>query len=208
MAAHSNGRRGVGEISERDLEIYRLAWCDAWSQRHLAAKFQLSGSRIQAILNRVHDLLSRREQQERELPRARRLESVRQQHEARLEQLYEETLRAWEQSQQPCVTIRVKERNGRVVSTTQTVTTQNGDPRLLREAQKIACQLADFRSGGRSLLWDELPVQPGASRVIDSHLVQAGDIVRRPRASLANIERVMLDSAELSSHTARTRSDW
>jgi hypothetical protein len=198
MAAHANGRRGVGEISERDLEIYRLAWSDAWSHRHLAARFQLSMSRIRAILTHVHEVLSQRNQQERELPRARRLESVRQQHEAHLEMLYKETLRAWEQSKQPSVKIRVKERNGRVVSTTQTVSTQNGDPRLLREAQKIACQLADFRSGGRSLLWEELPVQPGDSQVIDSHVVQTEDVVRRPQASLANIERVKPDSAELS----------
>jgi hypothetical protein len=190
MSEQRRTQRRVGPVSERDLQIYRLARSGTRTQRELAAEFQVSGPRIHAILARVHDLLCQREQALRE----RQLAAVLARHEERLEILYEETLRAWEESHQPLVTVRVTEVLGEVTSVTRTIKTQSGDPRWLTAAREIARRLADFRSQGNSRRAEQTSV------VMDSSVVES-QIVRSRVAAVverANMQQIKRDSSEVS----------
>lgn len=196
MSKQVSAQRRVGPISERDLEIYRLARSGTRTQRELAVEFKVSGPRIHAILARVHDLLCQREPELRETNRERRLAAVRERHVERLEMLYEETLRAWEESHRPIVTMHVKEVRGEVTSITQTVKTQPGDVRWLTAAREIARRLADLRSQGNPRRAEQTSVVVDSS-VVDSQILQSRVAAVDPLLVSANIEQILRDCLEV-----------
>jgi hypothetical protein len=145
MSGQRKNEAGVVRVSERDWEIYQRAKTGRWTQREIGEAFQLSPSRTSAIIARVHKWVNQRDSATAANRESDAAEfCVR--HIERLESLYAEALRAWEDSELACVTLTVTEVKGEPIRQTRTIKTQPRDPRWLSEVMKIARSLEEFRN--------------------------------------------------------------
>ena len=143
MTKTSRGGRGGTEprtrIRAREGRAMELA-TQGWSQHRIAAELQISQPAVSKLLRRVEDRILR------ELTAA--VERQKARHTLRLEHLYAEALRAWEQSKQDATRRRQRKTVGRAGGATGAtvaelvVEEQHGDPRYLEEGRKA---LADLR---------------------------------------------------------------
>ena len=142
-ARHSRGGRGGTEprarIRAREGRAMELA-TQGWSQHRIATELQISQPAVSKLLRRVEDRILRELTAGVERQKAR--------HTLRLEHLYAEALRAWEQSKQDATRRRQRKTVGRAGGATGAtvaelvVEEQHGDPRYLEEGRKA---LADLR---------------------------------------------------------------
>jgi predicted transcriptional regulator len=138
------GRGGQGghdpraRIRTRELRAMELT-VQGWSQHQIAADLGVSQVAVSKILKRVEVRLLR------EL--AATVERQKARHTVRLEHLFAEAIRAWEQSKADTTRRRQRKSDGGSGGTGRTVAeivveNQHGDPRYLEEARKA---LADHR---------------------------------------------------------------
>ena len=110
-----------------------------WSQRQIAAELEISQPAVSKILHRVEDRVSQ------DVPAAVERQKVRQT--LRLEHLYTESVRAWEQSKADTTRRRQRKTTGpdQAGTTVAELVTdhQHGDPRFLEQSRRV---LADLRA--------------------------------------------------------------
>ena len=147
-STHSRrGRRGRGgqggheprsRIRTRELRAIELS-VQGWHQMHVAAELGISQAAVSKILRRAEDRTLREQAAAVERQKARQS--------LRLEHLYTEAIRAWEQSKADATRRRQRKTDTGAGGAGATVAeiiveNQHGDPRYLEEGRKV---LADLR---------------------------------------------------------------
>ena len=133
-----HGHEPASRIQSRELRVIARTE-QGWSQRQIAAELEISQPAVSKILHRVEDRVSQ------DVPAAVERQKVRQT--LRLEHLYTESVRAWEQSKADTTRRRQRKTTGpdQAGTTVAELVTehQHGDPRFLEQSRRV---LADLRA--------------------------------------------------------------